>query len=95
MNKKSGHKTYNNNQYHSRENNGKKISVGKRNKNNNDDVVYFIEYKNKDVELGRTWKEIVQSIDDYFGKSDMVLNLAMKINLWEELRKNSNFNIPR
>lgn len=44
--------------------------------------------------MGSTWKEIIQSIDRHFGQSDMLMNLAIKINVWEELRKEGSMRIP-
>ena len=47
------------------------------------------------MELGNSWKDAIHSIDENFGKGDLVLNLALKINVWNELKNNKNFIVPK
>ena len=60
-----------------------------------DRTIYFIEYKGNQIELGSSWKDAIHSIDKNFGKNDLMLNLALKINVWNELKNNKNFLVPK
>lgn len=57
--------------------------------------MYYIEYKNKEILLGSNWNDIMETVDRNFPHSDMMLNLAVKINLWEELRTTSSILISK
>jgi hypothetical protein len=38
---------------------------------------------------------MTQAVDKFFGKNDMVFNLALKINVWEQLKDNPDFAVKK
>ena len=91
--KNNNQNQYQTNEYSNGNSNGKKMNVGKR--YNSNEPSYFIEYKGKEIDLGNSWKEMTHAIDSYFGKADMVFNLALKINVWDQLKDNTEVVVPK
>lgn len=38
---------------------------------------------------------MIQAVDKFFGKNDMLFNLALKINVWEQIKDNPDFAVTR